>query len=340
MFRLLAMPTIEQETAKRRQILEKVSPLAKDDYKKLYRTDELGKLGFESGAAAFERTFTLLRALNVDALAAVPWPVLERIDRYVDEVKNTVERIRGFQVTNSGNPINDRNAYIGQLDALYKDLFQEAPTAILVLLSTSDDRRKAADLVTKAQVDFEALLQGMKEQLETRVKEAEQLVDKMRSLSGQVALQKYAKFFEDEANNARKAAYKWLAATTIVGCAITISLVLVVLVWSPTDKTPTQLVQAGGAKLALFSVVFYLLSWCGRNFKAQWHTNIVNRHRANTLNAMEAFANSASKAEVREAILIHASSAIFSQVTTGFIPDAADGPSNPTILEIVRGTKQ
>lgn len=160
----------------------------------------------------------------------------------------------------------------------------------------------------------------------------------MQKAAGKEALQAYSIVFHKEAAKARATAFLWLGATALCGLVLLSYLIWLVFIWAKSvpDYTLIQAVQVGGAKIALFTVGFYLVAWCGRNFKAQWHIHVVNGHRSNTLNALEAFASSAKNDATREAILMHASAGIFAQANTGFLPDQSDSPNTPSILEVIR----
>lgn len=175
------------------------------------------------------------------------------------------------------------------------------------------------------------------------MKAADDILAEARKKSGSVALSEYSTVFAKYARDAKRISYWWLGSTVLLAGCIIGFLFWLINYWNQTPtNAPIQTIQAvqmGCAKLALFSTALYLLSWCGRNYKAQWHTYIVNTHRANTLNALEVYANSVKEETRHDAIMQHACGAIFSQITTGFIPDQADTAATPPILEIIRGPK-
>jgi hypothetical protein len=333
----------EQEIKKRASVVEQVNKITSINYRDLYRAEELGKdLGFECGSAVFERTWTFLRQLTLERLGLVPYQALERIERFVQSVAQMVDRIRGFRVSGSGNnPVAERNQLVERLEVEYFDMLREMPSVAMLFMGDATRERVIEEKSNAALARILIIEEKATSEAANRAKQSEDLLDKMRQASGKIALQTYSDFFDKEATAASKLAVWWLIATVIASAAMTTYLIWLVFYWARAvpDYSPTQLIQAGGAKVALFTVGFYAMSWVGRNYKAQWHIRVVNNHRANTLNALEAFSNSAKNDHTREAILIHASSAIFAQVNTGFIPDQSDAPSTPSILEIVRGGK-
>lgn len=325
---------------RRRKLAARAAEIAALDFKSLYRIDELGReAGFEIGSDVFERVWGFIRQINYDSLLVLPEDGLDRVERFLNDTEGAINRIRGFRLSD-GNPMQLRDSFLGQLDVSYRDMIREYPAVIL--LTT---KAHSADTLTeeyRRMLDsLEKLTEENKKAIEKQELEAEDLLGKMRQASGEVALRSYSGFFLKEAEGAKTAAIVWLVVTVLPTGFLVGYLVWLVFWWAKAmpDYSMIQAIQAGGAKLALFSVGFYLVSWCGRNFKAQWHIYVVNRHRATTLNALEAFANSTKNDSTREAVLIHASSAIFAQVHTGFIPDEADAPTTPSILEVVRGHK-
>jgi len=330
----------EQELQTRKAIAELAAKIVSRDYRELFRTAELGKeLGFEPGAAVFERVFSFLRLTTVERLAMVPYQGLDRIRRFAESINQVIDQIRAFRISGSSNPVNERNQLVARLDSEYFELLREMPHAVTVFLSSAPDQSAIEEKAAAALARIAAMEEKATQTVATRSKEADDFLDKIRQASGSVALQSYSSFFKNEASAASILAMRWLFATILVSAAMFTYLIWLVFFWAKAvpDYTVVQALQVGGTKIALFTVGFYAISWTGRNFKAQWHIRVINNHRANTLNALEAFSNSAKSEQTREAILIHASSAIFAQVNTGFIPDQGDAPSNPSIFEIVRG---
>lgn len=326
--------------AKRKKISDTANQMAARDYNTYFRTDELGReASFESGADIFERIWRLFRRLNEDSLILLSRDGLQRVERFLSDISEALARIQHFRLSQSSNALSDRNSYLSSLDGMYRDVLRECPELALLGQPTGDAEKRLLES-TKIAARLAELESSTTDMISRQRAEAQDLLEKMRQASGKVAITSYSSFFESEARESKKAAYLWLITTVAVLLIVGPYLWWLVFVWAPkvSDLSLTQVVQAGGAKLALFSVLIYLLSWCGRNYRAQWHLVVVNRHRANALNALEAFSNSAKNDATREAILIHASSAIFSQVQTGFVPDQAEAPATPSILEVVRGS--
>lgn len=330
----------DHEQAKHKVIISLAKTILRVDFKLLYKTEELGSaLSFEFGHLVFERIYRLVGNIDEAKLAMLSMSVLERLERFLVNAQNLFERITTFRIQGRSDPVGERNGLVRNLDNEYAELFREAP-AVGMFLHTPE----ATPVPVLPQITFpaEAEWRAKLEDISASAKRAGEMVDEIRKASGSFALQRYSEFFEKEATAAGGVAKKWLLATLAVAVALFSYLIWLVFVWTESvpDYSVIQALQVGGTKVALFTVGFYVVSWCGRNFKSQWHIRVVNGHRANTLNALEAFANSAKNEQTREAILIHASSAIFAQVNTGFIPDQSDAPHAPSILEIVRGGKE
>lgn len=326
-------PTLQRRT----DLAQQAQEMAKIDRAVLYRRQALGEtLTFEVGAETFDRVFFFLGRLNAKSLVLVPPDSFEAIARFVQKMGSKLGEIQSFSTAN-GEPLRIRNAIIAGIDDEFRNLTREHPMVMLAVLPTSLEDSDEVETLRLRVKEFDDFTAKSRLALGDQIKSAEEIVNTLREASGKVAVKKYSEYFDTEAKNAGGAARQWLWATVTVGVMLFGVLGSLVFLWNPEDRSPSQLVQSGGAKVALFTVGFYLLSWCGRNYKALRHIYVVNKHRANTLNSMEAYANAVNKQDVRDAILIQASAAIFAQASTGFIPDQSDSPSSPTVLEIIRG---
>jgi ElaB/YqjD/DUF883 family membrane-anchored ribosome-binding protein len=93
-------------------------------------------------------------------------------------------------------------------------------------------------------------------------------------------------------------------------------------------------IQLGVSKAFVFGVLSFFLYVCVRNFLANRHNEIVNRHRQNALMTYRQLVDAQKGTGAGDAVLIHASACIYSPQPTGY--DAATGVSSPSsVIELV-----
>lgn len=332
------MARTPEEARRREQVAAIAARLLTVDFEALKRPELPDDLDFREAGGAFRRIRALCENLDADTVELITSDSIQNLAQFLEKAETRLGEIKNFKLS-VDQPMRARNELIRSLDTDFRELAANNPS-LLVLAMFSSRRRQVQDAEAKAAIDqIRTLSADATAELEKTKTTALGILDGLRQAAGKTALAKYSAFFNSEATAARSVAKLWLLATALVGATTMAYLAWLVFWWANRlpDYSVIQAIQSGGAKIALFSVAFYVLGWCGRNFKAQWHLHVVNKHRENALNALEAFAESAREPSTREAILIHASSAIFAQVQTGFVPDQADSTQTPSVLEIIRG---
>jgi heme/copper-type cytochrome/quinol oxidase subunit 2 len=161
----------------------------------------------------------------------------------------------------------------------------------------------------------------------------------------------HAKFFEQEALNHKRSANRWLFFTilfvVLAGVAASVNFVkaqeLAAHAFSSktADAKPEGFVgleiQLTVAKLIILSILLSAGIWAGRVYKAHRHNFVINRHRRNALSTFQTFATGTSDPQIKNAVLLQATTCIFGPQNTGYINQEKESDAYPQILEIVRG---
>ncbi|HLJ28774.1 MAG TPA: hypothetical protein VKY85_18845 [Candidatus Angelobacter sp.] len=172
-----------------------------------------------------------------------------------------------------------------------------------------------------------------------------------------VGIVEHARVFEEEAHSHRRSANWWLSFTIILAlCAGTVAYVNFVnterLVAHVISERPdaqngkpaearvglTGLeIQLSVAKLIILSILLSGSIWAGRVYKSHRHNFVINRHRSNALSTFQTFATSSSDPQIKNAVLLQATTCIFGPQNTGYIGQEKEAETYPQILEIIRG---
>ena len=325
-------------------IANHISQLSAQDY---YREQELGNLSFIEYGPLLKRAISTASAWTDEDF------IREQQQPDIDHA-NLLENIKSYNPRNIQNAAAERAGIASRIQSALNDLFGNNPRMSgLIAFYTLKKQSEFISKIENIKVESGKLIEAKLEEFAKPLKlaqdelsqiqklklDAEAAVNAVRGLSQTESLQKYSTFYGQEAVKCKNAALIWGIASGLLTGTLLWYLIWLTFWWTEKHMQTEVLaaIQAGATKLALFSVAFYVTAWCGRNFKAQWHLYVTNRHRANTLNALDAFASSAKDSTTREGILLHASNAIFSHGNTGFLPDVNDSPTTPSILEIIRG---
>jgi hypothetical protein len=164
--------------------------------------------------------------------------------------------------------------------------------------------------------------ENQRERTAERMKEATDVAAKLRNLAADVSQSKQAEHFLAEAQVHTEAAQWWLRR------AVAIGLVLVLLIldgafWHGLIKSIDGLSGPAVAqnlvgRALLFAAATTFLLVALRQFGANRHNVVVNRHRANALNTYSALVAAGNDAHVRDIILTQAATCIFAPQPTGF----------------------
>ena len=94
--------------------------------------------------------------------------------------------------------------------------------------------------------------------------------------------------------------------------------------------------QAALPRFTGLVVLFYGLTICSRNYRAQAHNYIINKNKQNALSTFETFVNASSNEEIRNAVLLQTTKAIFSNPQSGYLKEDGSSDDSAHIIEIIK----
>ena len=84
----------------------------------------------------------------------------------------------------------------------------------------------------------------------------------------------------------------------------------------------------------LLTLIYFVINRFSKNYTAQKHLEVVNRHRQNALDTFEAFVAAAgSNQETKDAVLLAATSAIFDANQSGYLPTKTKGSESANPIQ-------
>lgn len=153
------------------------------------------------------------------------------------------------------------------------------------------------------------------------IDEVRQSVKDAATIASDTASTATAQFFDDEARTHNKTAFKWfwgvIASFAIVG-AITLLFTLSI-VHELSGKIDDINATYTTIKVVVIAVSLLALRFTTKNYNANKHLAVVNKHRANVLKSVEAHRTTAVDNSTKDAVLAAGVAAAFSQTETGFI---------------------
>ncbi len=312
------MPTIEQNQHALSSLLDVLKWFKEADAEKLKRSD-LGPLSFDEFSDTIARTLGLYRSLLDCDLSNVSYAKLSEITSAGNAAKTILENIRLFEVTQQ-NPSGERQSIIQRLvDQWEFDFAAVTPVLASATKSSADfqrlerEARGALSELNASKGTFQDQTNGILGQMNTALGQVQDAAKK-------AGVSKHTVHFKEEANTAKLVALAWLSVTVFLAVAIVLYVMFHVEPTLATLVNPTaiELVKESLPRLLVVFVLSFGMIWAAKNVSASTHNFVVNRHRQNALASFETFVEGASGKEVKDAVLIQATSAIFSPQDTGY----------------------
>ena len=298
----------------------------------LERTDLSGtKLSFKivhpNLLAAYEMLQEILTSPR-ESLLGLSKNNIKQITNNLRQLLTIFQEIHSFGVQNSSEAQNfneEHKRILQNIVRLCDDFRRELGPTVSYLNS-----KNAKQLETRVNTTIDAAVNGAAEKFNTEADrlqrhsdQAEQSEAKRQEdfnrLKGQLedtlaeeSVSKYEKIFEEQANKHQQASFRWFIST--VGLSVVFGILFVWLI-NALKLGGTEWVGALQnifTKGFFLSLVYLLLNRLIRNYTAEKHLEVVNRHRQNALRTFQAFHSAAGEnQETQDAVLLAATNAIF-----------------------------
>ena len=308
------------------------------DPKTLIQAERLGASAFIAAVEPASRLIAFFKLLPLSSLEQFPEIELSQIKSICDSVFAIFSQILEFD-PDAGDNKTRQQAIVVNLESQYQNIFTRVypliaySTARTVDFNRLDEQGRAAVQGIKDQT--KTILDEITDQQETVVR----ILDDVRKVAAEQGVSQQALYFKEEADKHgiesefwRKWTLKVAGAVGVFGIA---SMFLHKWTWiAPTDTYSS--IQFTTSKLLLFFIMIFVLILCARNFLANRHNEIVNRHRQNSLLTYKALVDAGTSPESRDIILNHAAASIYRLHDTGYTKGGEQGgPSSTSIVEMI-----
>ena len=276
------------------------------DASSLARKEELGEAyHFEEAVEPVRNLIDLYKRLSVTALEYFSDEILEQIEQQAQQDNNSLKRILDFDA--STDSTEQRNHLIDKVRKAYDTALKNLNPYI------ADSLHRSAGY-QKLESEARATMQSIEDELAD-------LTNKLREFSAEKGVSQQAIYFKKESEHHDKKAGWWLFGVLIFAITLVLYTIGGLFLHKIPDLEPKTIydaIQLTISKILIFSTVAYLLFLSARNFLNHKHNAIINKHRLNALLTYQALVEASGDAGVRDAVLLQASSCIFSPQSTGY----------------------
>ncbi len=303
--------------------------------------DQWGELTFEDIEGDIDTIFWL-----VEEMDSLPITIVDAIvyDAVINSAVSRLLRIgESFrQIDNfdlAGDPNSRRDEIASNLKEQIHGMVSMIGPWIPLLVLRADKAQNWSAQMKGDRDDMAELLQETTAHVEERKSEIDAAVEAARAAAGEAGAAEFTHEFRRQAEEAEKRGKRWLWPT-VISAALALGLA-VALMFGPLGETPSNLWEAiyglGGRVIAI-SVLFYAAVWSGRIVLANLHLASVNKHRAVSLQTLQAFHRAAADGAAKDAVVLEAARAVYENVPSGYIARQGGGPGGSArTLEVIKG---
>ena len=279
----------------------------------------------------FEKIETLNE--NPDFLVQLPVTRKETIESIFSHFRYYVEQIQTFDPLQE-NPQHTRDDIANKISSCHEQLFENAFLYLDIFILLKKNSKSDLDKLTKQAKEVVS-------EIEDQKKNVEQITNALREASAELGVSKFADVFNNQAEQNKATANKWLYVSIVLTVAITLFL------WITFDQLNAALENNTNFQISLqtfltkalilsfASIVFYQAV---KNYNANMHLHALNKHRRNSLASFQAFVESTDDVRIRDTVLIQATKAIFEAGETGYI--SSKNTSSIGALETIKIAEQ
>ena len=256
---------------------------------------------------------------------------VETLRTYLPQFYEKAQKIENFDI--SGDNPRDRHA-----DFL-KEIYDFCSKAKSVLTPTTTYLRSKQIDTSKAKFDdfFVDAVNKWKEiddGSEAKLQKLDDLILKQENQLAEISIADYVKIFEDQAKVHQEGTKNWFWGTVWLAVGFIFLFFGLWFLIKPAGDQLAAVLQNFIIKGFLLSVFYMLLNRSIKNYTAEKHLEIVNRHRKNALATFEAFADAAGEnRDTRDHVLMAATNAIFDTNQTGYLSVKTSGSDSVSPIQ-------
>jgi len=244
----------------------------------------------------------------------------------LNNLNSRLDEIQKFNA-NQGN-VQQRNNIITNFTNAYNGLTDAG--SILITQNS---------VINPAIESAENTVRTLEKKLSDQLSKAELIVGNIERISGEAGVSKYSQSFADISRDYKKSANIWLGVS-IGSILLLIGGGIFILEKYSGATEPAEIINNTISKIILLTGLIYFVTLNLRNYKANRHNQIVNKHKATALNTFKVFIDAADEhdPQTQNAILLEATRTIFGTVNTGFLNGNTDSADlSPKVIEIFKG---
>ena len=316
---------------------------SKANEKKFYDRPEWGEMSFRDIRSHLEIIIWMaeeLTSLPNYKLRMIPGNIVASATSRFTTIVEDLHNINQFTISAENAPTMRSQYTVSLTSNADKAIGTIGPW--MPLLAMKDEEREDLSAQMRAiSVRATELLEETNEYVEKSKSEIDSVLRVARTESSEAGAAQFTRQFNVEADNARTRVVFWLVPTGFfVAAAFSLSVLFMLGLFIGAPTSALEMAYGIGGRVIGISVLFYAAIWSGRIALANMHLTSVNRHRAISLETLQAFQNAVDDLAARDAVVLEAARAVYENVPSGYIGrQAGEQSSGGRVLELIRNTR-
>ena len=333
------MATFEQREEIIKQAKALLTELAAIKPSTLARTEDLSRdINFSEAVPHFEDMLEIVKQLKERDITRLGHTQLSQIVTACTQLKKFIDQVNAFTL-NQNTPADVCKALITTIKNAYDTIMEPLTLPLAFTATQATDYAK----IEREAKGYHATMKGEADtfvaMLEKYKNDAEKALSAVKEQAAEAGVSTNAQIFLKDSTAHSSVAKHWLIATiTVSTLTFLVAAGFVVLSFFYTPTTTAATIQYVVSKIILLSNLSFAIYWCAQNYKSQKHNETSNKHRANALMTFRAFVEGADDSRIKDAVLMHAAQAAFSNRQTGYDGHGDDTPAINPVVEILGKT--
>ena len=302
---------------------------------------EWGAITFEIARHDIETSIWLVKEVKRLSLPMVPDTVAQTTIQHLDDIFKYLKQIDQFQIS-QGNPGPNRDNISQGLKSSIESAIASIGIWMPLMAFRAGEIENWAAKAKDTNDNVNNILQETKKLAAAGKEDVDKIIQAARAVAGEAGAAEFTDAFRDAAEANVKQSKIWLWPTGVFASfALGISIWLISGYGFEVPVNSWEAVYQLGGRVITIAVLFYAAVWSGRVVLANMHQASVNKHRAVSLQTLQAFHKAAADEAAKDAVVMEAARAVYENVTSGYIVRQASEQGGPArLLEIVRNANK
>lgn len=253
---------------------------------------------------------------NYDFWSILPEKHRNDITQKITQILSIFDEIKSFN-PQQDNAWSQRTGLVQRFNNEYRELYDNLIDKLHAYLGNKAYSKELdTDFGRQAKKELDQI-----RSIKTEIDEVHQSVKDAASIASDTASTATSQFFDVEAKSHDSAARKWFwgvaASIAVVGViSLIFSLSLLKDITNEVQEINSTYLTI---KIVILGISLLVLRFTTRNYNANMHLAVVNKHRSNVLKSIEAHRTTAVENATKDAVLSAGVATAFSQSETGYI---------------------